>query len=85
VCQSVSVVDVHSSTLGNFSISMPVVPTTHLFGRNGTMMTRAISTREAGNPIRGPVTPAPCVRSGIPACWPHAAVDRDGARRQNSA
>src|SRR4029450_1323116 len=41
--QSVSVVDVHASTLENLSASLTVLPTTHLFGHNGTMMTRANS------------------------------------------
>jgi hypothetical protein len=58
--------------------------TKHLFGHNGTMMTRTISPRQAGNPTEVRSRRGPRDTSGIPACGPHTAVDCDGARRQNS-
>ena len=79
--------DVHPSTLEILTASMTVLPTKHLFGHNGTMMTRANShRREAGRLFILPVTiHGPHLHTGIPAYRPHRAAARDGARRQNSS
>lgn len=85
--RAVSVVDVHLSALDNLATSKTVLPTKHLFGHNGTMMTRANShTWEAGRLFILPVTiHGPHLHPGIPAYRHHRTVADDGARRQNSS
>jgi hypothetical protein len=70
-----------------FAFITPVLPTKHLFGHNGTMMTRANSRRrEAGRLFILPVTiRRPHLHTGIPAYRHHRAAVCDGARRQNSS
>ena len=76
------------STLGNLSHHhVTVLPTTHLFGHNGTMMTRANSRyREAGCPFILSVTD--CLdhvsTQAIPQTGLHRTAAGAGARRQNS-
>jgi Phage integrase family len=67
--------------------SMTVLPTKHLFGHTGTMMTHANShRREAGRLFILPVTiHGPHLHTGIPAYRHHRAAARNGARRQNSS
>ena len=71
----------------SLTASMTVLPTKHLFGHNGTMMTRANSRRrEAGRLFILPVTiHGPHLHTGIPAYRPHRAVAGAEARRQNSS
>ena len=86
--QAVSVSDVHTSTLEKLQLQSTVLPTKHLFGHNGTMMTRTNSRSwEAGRLFILPVTgsPGPRLHTGIPAYRPHRAVARAGPRRQNSS
>jgi hypothetical protein len=66
---------------------MTVLPTKHLFGHNGTMMTRANSrVREAGCLFILPVTiDEPHLHTGIPAYRHHRSTARAEARRQNSS
>jgi hypothetical protein len=71
---------------------MTVLPTKHLFGHTGTMMTRANSRpREAGRLFILPVTiHGPYLHTGIPhtgitAPPHHRAAAGEGARRQNSS
>jgi hypothetical protein len=70
-----------------FAFITTVLPTKHLFGHNGTMMTRANSPRgEAGRLFILPVTiRGPHLHIGIPAYRHHRAAAGAGARRQNSS
>ena len=85
--QAVSVSRCTRSNARIRSGSVTVLPTKHLFGHNGTMMTRANSRRrEAGRLFILPVTfRGPHLHTGIPAYRPHRAAARAGARRQNSS
>jgi hypothetical protein len=89
VARAVSVFDVHPVTLEkSFTAAMTVSPTKHLFGHNGTMMTRANSRRTGdGSPIHfaGHDPRGPRLHTGIPAYRHHRAAARRGARRQNSS
>jgi hypothetical protein len=75
------------ATLEISAASLTVLPTKHLFGHTGTMMTRANSRRrEAGRLFILPVTiDGPHLHTGIPAYRPHRAAADTAARRQNSA
>jgi hypothetical protein len=70
-----------------FAFITTVLPTKHLFGHNGTMMTRANSPRgEAGRLFILPVTiRGPHLHTGIPAFRHHRAAAGAEARRQNSS
>ena len=71
----------------SLTASITVLPTKHLFGHNGTMMTRANSRAgEAGCLFILPVTiDEPHLHTGIPAYRRHRSAARAEARRQNSS
>jgi hypothetical protein len=88
VSQSVSVVGCpRLNARKSLTASITVLPTKHLFGHNGTMMTRANSRpREAGRLFILPVTiDEPHLHTGSPAYRHHRSAVRAGARRQNSS
>lgn len=84
--QTFSVLRMSTRNARNLRCITAVLPTKHLFGHTGTMMTRANSRRrEAGRLFILPGTlNGPYLHTGIPADRRHRAVAGAGARRQNS-